>query len=89
MNRRMQFTIELRGIQVNVDLLVTPPDRSVGIMGYWFEDEVLVNSAGDGLDWTLTEEETDKICCKMEDLLADEMDQHFTDFPDSPVDIDT
>lgn len=69
----MNFELELRGERVSVELGVVNPDESVGMIGYGFEDETLCNSAGDVLDWRLTDAEVDKILNMVNDRAYDNL----------------
>jgi hypothetical protein len=69
-SRRLSFEIELRGQQVSVECFAMEPDRDVGIMGWYFEEETLSNSAGDVLDWDLSEDEQEAISEVVADIMT-------------------
>lgn len=59
--RRTTISMTLRETEVNVDVAILPPEPEVGIMGPWFEDEVITDMSGNRLDWELDEEEIESI----------------------------
>lgn len=65
---RLQFSMELRNQNIDVDLQILPPEPSVGIMGYGFEDEIIRDSDGAVLPWELTDDEIEKICETVDDI---------------------
>ena len=68
MSNRLQFDIELRGQTVTVDVHLLPSDPSVGIMGYGFEDEIIHDKEDAILPWELTDDETERICEKVNEI---------------------
>lgn len=58
---RLQFDMRLRGQEVSLNVHVLPPDRSVGIMGFSFEDEILKDMKGSILEWKLSDKEFEAI----------------------------
>lgn len=72
---RMSISMTLRGRDVDIDLHVVPPDESVGILGYGFEDEVITDSdTGDSLDWELTEDEIQLVGERVYDRVMSELE---------------
>lgn len=65
--RRHIFELELRGQECSIELALVPPDDSVGLMGYSFEDEVITDENGALVDWELTEAEIEKIHAVIDD----------------------
>lgn len=58
---RMTLSIELRGQTVEIDLYALPPEYAVGLPGWGFEDELILDAGGKRLDWNLTDEEIDAV----------------------------
>lgn len=58
MTRRTRLSMKLRGADVIVDLIIYGPERDVGIMSPWFEDEVIYDETGTHeLDWELDDDD--------------------------------
>lgn len=58
---RSRISVELRGQEIDVDLVINGPDREVGLLGPWWEDEILYDQDGKQLRWELTDLEMEKI----------------------------
>lgn len=57
MKSKDSIQITLRGQEVIVDLVLHAPERDVGLMGPWFEDEEVFSEDGEPLNWELSEKE--------------------------------
>lgn len=68
---KMEFMVSLRDQLVTVVGFAYPPDRSVGIMGTQFEEQEIRDEEGNILDWELTDEESDVVCERADDLCND------------------
>lgn len=69
---RITILTELRGKEVEIELSATPPDRSVGIMGWGYEEETITDGQGNLLSWELTDAEEALICDKVAEYMEDD-----------------
>lgn len=65
---RSRISVKLRGQEVDVDLVINGPDDEVGLLGPWWEDEILFDQDGNQLRWDLTESEIEQISSAVNDL---------------------
>ena len=57
---RMNFSMTLRGMEVDIQCSILAPEPDVGLDGYGIDDIVIVTDNG-GVDWDLTDAEYEQI----------------------------
>lgn len=73
----MNIEVELRGQTVTVELSVNASEPDVGIMGLYWDDEVIRDEHGKILSWDLSDKEIDTIASVVNDLYYSEREHYY------------